>query len=86
MNDIDEEDGVVVDGTRQGDNQSVVPDGRRVAFFVHLGGALVLGIDPNDGVWAGLAVSPVDVLEILGRGNGYLNFVARRHCWEKMGI
>ncbi|GER51026.1 hypothetical protein STAS_28357 [Striga asiatica] len=73
VDDIDAEGGVLDRGV-EGDEEPVAPAGGGVAVLVDAGGALGGGgggvVDPDDGVGAELAVTPVDVLEVLGGGHG----------------
>ena len=79
MDDINTKSGVVVYRSRQRDDNSLVPVGTRVSPFVDSGGALAVGVHPEDGVRLQRTMSPVDVLEVLRGAEFDFYFVSRRH-------
>lgn len=82
MDDVDAEDGVVVDGSGQRDDERLVPVGTRVADLVDPGGALAVGVHPKDGVGSQGTMSPIDILEVHGGAELDFYFVFGSHLDE----
>lgn len=83
MYDVDEEGGIVVDGSREREDESFVPGRTGVTFLVDFSGKLVIWVNPNDDVGPDRTVAPVHVFEVRGGGEGYFYFM--RICHDISG-
>lgn len=65
-------------GGGEGEEEPLVPDGGSGTVVVGFGGESTAGIDPEYGVGAEVAGAPVNVLQVLGGDDGYVEEEWRR--------
>lgn len=63
---------------REREDETLVPDGFGRAGIIRFSGETAVGVNPEDDVGLEIAVTPVDVLQVLGGDDGDVDVVGFR--------